>query len=489
MSTTAHPEPSSARRGVGGGIRGTAPDRATLASGESAERGRAARRLAPRSAHGEWSPAVDRPDPVALLQAQAATRLQELVPIRYGRMLVSPFTFYRGAAAIMAADLSRTPDSGIVVQACGDAHISNFGGFAAQDRRLLFGPNDFDETLPGPWEWDVKRMAASVEIAGRDIGQPADRRRSLVTDCVREYREAMRQFAKESHLDVWYDRLNASELVDRFGGQLGKRGRILFAKPFAKARAKTSFRAVERLTERVHGELRFRNVPPLLVPLHHLVDPNDARRDIDIINAALEQYARSLDQDRRYLFATYRFVDMARKVVGVGSVGTRAWILLFVGRGGQDPLVLQMKEAQSSVLEPYLGSSEFENHGERVVRGQRLSQAAIDLFLGWQRSVGLDGKEHDFYIRQLWDWKASIDLSRMTYSGLRAYTRACGWSLARAHARSGDRLAIAAYLGAGPSFDQALARFSAAYADQNELDHQRLDDAAAAGQVPALRGI
>ena len=489
MSATAHPEPGSARRGAGGGIGGTAPGRATLASGESAERGRAARRLAPRSAHGEWSPAVDRPDPVGLLQAQAATRLQELVPIRYGRMLVSPFTFYRGAAAIMAADLSRTPDSGIVVQACGDAHISNFGGFAAQDRRLLFGPNDFDETLPGPWEWDVKRMAASVEIAGRDIGQPADRRRSLVTDCVREYREAMRQFAKESHLDVWYDRLNASELVDRFGGRLGKKGRILFAKPFDKARARTSVRAVERLTERVHGELRFRNVPPLLVPLHHLVDPNDARRDIDIINVALEQYTRSLDQDRRYLFATYRFVDMARKVVGVGSVGTRAWILLFAGRGGQDPLVLQMKEAQSSVLEPYLGSSEFENHGERVVRGQRLSQAAIDLFLGWQRSMGLDGKEHDFYIRQLWDWKASIDLSRMTCNGLHAYTRACGWSLARAHARSGDRLAIAAYLGAGPSFDQALARFSAAYADQNELDHQRLDDAVAGGQVPALRGI
>ena len=489
MSATAHPEPGSARRGAGGGIGGTAPGRATLASGESAERGRAARRLAPRSAHGEWSPAVDRPDPVGLLQAQAATRLQELVPIRYGRMLVSPFTFYRGAAAIMAADLSRTPDSGIVVQACGDAHISNFGGFAAQDRRLLFGPNDFDETLPGPWEWDVKRMAASVEIAGRDIGQPADRRRSLVTDCVREYREAMRQFAKESHLDVWYDRLNASELVDRFGGRLGKKGRILFAKPFDKARARTSVRAVERLTERVHGELRFRNVPPLLVPLHHLVDPDDARRDIDIINVALEQYARSLDQDRRYLFATYRFVDMARKVVGVGSVGTRAWILLFAGRGGQDPLVLQMKEAQSSVLEPYLGSSEFENHGERVVRGQRLSQAAIDLFLGWQRSMGLDGKEHDFYIRQLWDWKASIDLSRMTCNGLHAYTRACGWSLARAHARSGDRLAIAAYLGAGPSFDQALARFSAAYADQNELDHQRLDDAVAGGQVPALRGI
>ena len=306
-----------------------------------------------------------------------------------------------------------------------------------------------------------------------------------MTECVREYREGMRGFAGESHLDVWYDRLNASELVERFGGRLGKKGRILFAKPFAKARRKTSLRAVEKLTERVDGELRFRSVPPLLVPLRELVDPADARQDTDYVRVVLEQYAASLDEDRRYLFETYRFVDMARKVVGVGSVGTRAWVLLFVGRGGKDPLVLQMKEAQASVLEPYLGASEFENHGERVVRGQRMSQAAIDVFLGWQRSVGLDGKEHDFYIRQLWDWKASIDLSTMSDSGLHAYTRACGWSLARAHARSGDRLAIAAYLGAGAKFDQAIARFSAAYADQNELDYQRLADAVAAGEVAA----
>jgi uncharacterized protein (DUF2252 family) len=226
-----------------------------------------------------------------------------------------------------------------------------------------------------------------------------------------------------------------------------------------------------------------------LVPLSELVDPDDARRDIDIVRAALDAYAASLEEDRRYLFETYRFVDMARKVVGVGSVGTRAWVLLFVGRDGRDPLVLQMKEAQTSVLEPYLGASAFENHGERVVRGQRLSQAAIDVFLGWQRSVGLDGVEHDFYIRQLWDWKASIDLSTMDKSGLHAYTRACGWSMARAHARSGDRLAIAAYLGAGSKFDQAIARFSAAYADQNELDHQRLADAAASGEVTAVFGV
>jgi uncharacterized protein (DUF2252 family) len=485
MSLTTHPDPEADQ----GGARTSRAAQATLQSGESAERGRAARETAPRAGHGDWAPARDRPDPISVLRDQAATRLQDLVPIRYGRMLVSPFTFYRGAAAVMAADLAVTPDSGIVVQACGDAHISNFGGFAAQDRRLLFGPNDFDETLPGPWEWDVKRMAASVEIAGRDVELPARRRHWLVSECVREYREAMRAFAAESHLQVWYDRLDASELVAQFGGRLDKKGRILFAKPFAKARRKTSLRAVTKLTERVDDELRFRRVPPLLVPLSELVDPEDARKDTDIVRAALDAYTASLDEDRRYLFETYRFVDMARKVVGVGSVGTRAWVLLFVGRGGEDPLVLQMKEAQASVLEPYLGASVFENHGERVVRGQRLSQAAIDVFLGWQRSVGLDGAEHDFYIRQLWDWKASIDLSTMGESGLHAYTQACGWSMARAHARSGDRLAIAAYLGAGAKFDQAIARFAMAYADQNELDHQRLAEAVASGEVAAVTGV
>jgi uncharacterized protein (DUF2252 family) len=460
-----------------------------LQSGESAERGRAARQAVPRSAHGDWAPAVDRPDPVSVLAAQAASRVQELVPIRYGRMLVSPFTFYRGAAAVMAADLAVTPDSGIAVQACGDAHISNFGGFAAPDRRLVFGPNDFDETLPGPWEWDVKRMAASAEIAGRDVGLPEDLRQWIVRDCVREYREGMRGFANESHLDVWYDRLTASELVERFGGRLGAKGRIVFAKPFAKARRKTSLRAVKKLTERVDGELRFRSVPPLLVPLRELFDPGDARDESAYVRELLNEYAASLDVDRRYLFGTYRFVDMARKVVGVGSVGTRAWIFLLVGRDGKDPLVLQAKEAQASVLEPYLGASEFANHGERVVQGQRISHAASDTFLGWQRSAGLDGREHDFYVRQLWDWKASADLSTMNEWGLHAYTRACGWSLARAHARSGDRLAIAAYLGAGSGFEKAIARFSRAYADQNELDHQRLADAVAAGEVPAELGV
>jgi uncharacterized protein (DUF2252 family) len=480
---------SSGPEHAGSGVRVPVPAHATLQSGESAERGRAARRTNPRSAHGDWAPAPDRPDPIAVLTTQAASRVQELVPIRYGRMLASPFTFYRGAAAVMAADLAATSTSGIVVQACGDAHVSNFGGFAAPDRRLVFGPNDFDETLPGPWEWDVKRMAASVEIAGRDVGLPAERRRRLVTACVREYREGMQAFAAESHLDVWYDRLNASELVERFGGRLGKQGRILFSKPFAKARRKTSLRAVMKLTERVHGELRFRSVPPLLVPLRDVFDDAHPQDETEYVRELIFEYADSLDEDARYLFGTYRFVDMARKVVGVGSVGTRATVFLLVGRNGKDPLVLQAKEAQASVLEPYLGASEFDSHGERVVRGQRISHAASDIFLSWTRSMGLDGKEHDFYVRQLWDWKASIDLSTMGEVGLHAYTRACGWSLARAHARSGDRLAIAAYLGAGSKFDKAIARFSAAYADQNELDHKRLAEAVAAGEVLAEIGI
>jgi len=467
----------------------SAAKQANLVPGESREHGRAARASVPRSAHGDWQPSSDRPDPVEVLAAQAATRVQELVPIRYGRMLVSPFTFYRGAAAVMAADLAATPDSGIVVQACGDAHISNFGGFAAPDRRLIFSPNDFDETLPGPWEWDVKRMAASVEIAGRDVGLGAKRRRGLVLACVREYREAMRRFARMSHLDVWYERLNASELVDRFGGRLGSKGQISFAEPFARARRKTSLRAVRKLTERVDGEFRFRSVPPLLVPLRELYSEAELGDERAYIYGLLDAYAANLAQDRRHLFATHRFVDMARKVVGVGSVGTRAWVFLLVGRGGKDPLVLQAKQAQASVLEPYLGASEFENHGERVVRGQRISMVAGDVFLSWQRSRGLDGELHDFYVRQLWDWKASADLATLSEAGLHAYTRACGWSLARMHARSGDRLAIAAYLGSGDGFDCAIARFSAAYADQNELDYERLAAAAADGRVPVAAGV
>jgi uncharacterized protein (DUF2252 family) len=460
-----------------------------LRPSESSDFGREARRRVPRSSHGEWTPAGDRPDPVDVLVRQAESRVQDLIPIRYGRMLASPFTFYRGAAAVMAADLAGTPDSGVVAQVCGDAHISNFGGFAAPDRQLLFGPNDFDETLPGPWEWDVKRMAASIEIAGRDVGLPAPRRRRLVERAVREYREGARDFAETSLLDTWYTRLQAEELTARFGTRLDAEGQELFARTFAKARRKNSERAVQRLTEVVDGRLRFASMPPVLTPLSELFDSSHVEGQMETYVSVLrEQYSAGLHADHRHLFESFEFVDMARKVVGVGSVGTRAWIFLLLSPEGY-PLVLQAKEAQASVLEPYLGSSEYENHGERVVRGQRMMQAAPDIFLGWQRSTGLDGLEHDFYVRQLWDWKASADLSRMTERGLLTYSRACAWSLARSHSRSGDRKAIAAYLGSGPNFERAIATFSSLYADQNERDYERLAVAAEDGVIPVERGV
>jgi uncharacterized protein (DUF2252 family) len=468
------------------------PDRsvriARLENGEDADRGRQARKTAPRSIHGDWAPAPDRPDPVNTLHLQAEARLAELVPIRYGRMLVSPFTFYRGAAAVMAADLAATPSSGLVVQACGDAHISNFGGFAAPDRHLVFGPNDFDETLPGPWEWDVKRMAASIEIAGRDIDLAAERRRRIVERAMRQYREGMHEFAQESVLNAWYERLDADELTARFGTKLDADGQELFTRTFAKGRRKTSARAVRKLTQLVDGKLRFSSLPPLLTPLHEL-DGSDPGEHEPYVQGLLDQYVDGLHADRQHLVRSYEYADIARKVVGVGSVGTRAWVVLLVGRGGQDALVLQAKEAQASVLEPYLGKSEYETHGERVVRGQRMMQAATDIFLSWQRSLGLDGVERDYYIRQLWDWKASADLSRMSERGLLTYSRACAWSLARSHARSGDRLAIAAYLGKSPRFDQAIARFSTLYADQNDLDYRRLQEAVDSGEIRAITGV
>jgi uncharacterized protein (DUF2252 family) len=461
---------------------------ARLENGVDADRGRLARKTAPRTGHGEWAPAPGRPDPVGTLHRQSESRQADLVPIRYGRMLVSPFTFFRGAAAVMAADLAETPSSGLVVQACGDAHISNFGGFAAPDRRLVFGPNDFDETLPGPWEWDVKRMAASIEIAGRDIDLPAGSRRWIVERTVREYREGMRDFAQESMLDAWYERLDADELTARFGTKLDADGQELFTRTFAKGRRKTSARAAKKLTQLVDGRLRFSSAPPLLTPLHEL-DGSDPNEHEPYVRGLLERYIDGLHADRQHLVRSYEYADIARKVVGVGSVGTRAWVVLLVARDGQDALVLQAKEAQASVLEPYLGRSEYTTHGERVVRGQRMMQAATDIFLSWQRNTGLDGVKRDYYIRQLWDWKASADLSRMSEHGLLTYSRACAWSLARSHARSGDRLAIAAYLGNGSRFDEAIARFSALYADHNELDYRRLEEAAVAGEIDAVRGV
>jgi len=465
------------------------PTVARLTPEESSDVGHAARVEAPRAAHGDWAPASGRRDPVEILVEQATSRVPELVPIRYGRMLATPFTFYRGAAAIMAADLSVTPSTGIAVQACGDAHISNFGGFAAPDRQLVFDLNDFDETLPGPWEWDLKRMAASIEIAGRDRSFKAGVRRTMVADAVREYREALRGFAKQGHLDVWYARMDAEQLGRRFGVTATPEEDKSLRKAMAKARRKDSLRALAKLTEQgPDGRLRFISAPPLIVPVEDLIPAGDAEQQTAAMREMLWSYRSTLPGDRRHLFDRYEFVHLARKVVGVGSVGTRAWVILLEGRGGEEPLVLQAKEAQPSVLEPYVGESEYETHGQRVVEGQRLMQAAGDIFLGWERVTGIDGQERDFYVRQLLDWKGSADISLMSAERLAAYSRACAWTLARAHARSGDGRAIAAYVGGGRSLDKAIAQFSWDYAEQNLLDHEALAEAAADGRIEVETG-
>ena len=453
------------------------------AADESAAAGKTARENAPRSSHGEWEPAKGRKDPVKLLESQAKSRVPELVPIRYGRMLASPFTFFRGAAAIMAMDLAKTPQSGLRVQACGDAHLSNFGVFAAPDRRLVVDVNDFDETLPGPWEWDVKRLAASFEIAGRDREFTAKETRAAVLSAVREYREAMRGFAAMGNLDVWYARLDVDALLAEVAEVADRKQMKAAEKNVAKAHKKNSLKAFDRLVHEVDGEPRIISDPPLLVPARELVSDDQRHELEERIKQMLGRYRESLKGDRRHLFDSYRFVEMARKVVGVGSVGTRAWVLLMMGRGGHDPLFLQAKEAEASVLEPYAGASEFGNHGERVVEGQWLMQASSDILLGWLPAFGMDDKERDFYVRQLWDGKRSVEIETLPPKGLEIYGRVCGWTLARAHARSGDRIAIAAYLGKGESFDQAIAEFSERYADQNELDYGALADAAKSGRI------
>ena len=454
-----------------------------------ADRGRAVRAKLPRSAHGDWQPAPDRPDPVDVLVEQAATRVPELTPIRYGRMLASPFAFFRGAAAVMAADLGAAPSTGLTVQLCGDAHIANFGGFAAPDRRVVFDLNDFDETLPGPWEWDVKRMAASIEIAGRDRGQAEERRAAVVQGAIAEYRTAMRMFAEQGNLDVWYARMDLQSLQERFGADGNEKLAATIDQAVAKSQRKNSLRALTKLTHRVGGRLRFVSDPPLLVPIEELVPAEEAHDETDRVGALVTSYADSLADDRRHLLDSYSYVHLARKVVGVGSVGTRAWVILLEGRDGNDPLVLQAKEAVASVLEPHAAPSAYECHGQRVVEGQRLMQAASDIFLGWDTVAGMDGESRDFYMRQLWDGKLSGDLAGMSAGAFATYARSCGWTLARAHARSGERGAIAGYLGSGRSFDKAMARFATAYADQNERDFTALADAAESGRVVAQHGI
>ena len=450
---------------------------------ERAAAGKAARKKVPRSSHGEWKPAARRRDPVKVLEDQAKSRVPELVPIRYGRMLASPFTFFRGAAAIMAMDLAKTPESGLRVQACGDAHLSNFGVFAAPDRRLVLDVNDFDETLPGPWEWDVKRLAASFAIAGRDRDFTPKETRAAVLRTVRSYREAMREFAAMRNLDVWYARLDVDTLLADLAKVADRKQMKVAQKNVAKAGKKNSMKAFDRLVRVVDGEPRIISDPPLLVPAGELVSEDQAQELEERILEMLGRYRESLKGDRRHLLDSYRFVEMARKVVGVGSVGTRAWVALMMGRDGQDPLFLQAKEAEASVLEPYVGESEFGNHGERVVEGQWLMQASSDILLGWLPALGIDGQERDFYVRQLWDGKRSVDVDTLPPEGLAIYGRVCGWTLARAHARSGDRIAIGSYLGNGETFDRAIAEFSELYADQNELDYGMLADAAKSGRI------
>jgi len=462
-----------------------------LTPAERSARGKTARAEVPRASHAEFDPGPDRPDPVALLEEQAKARLPDLVPVRYGRMMVSPFTYYRGAALPMASDLATTPASGLAVQACGDAHLSNFGIFGSADHRLVFDVNDFDETLPGPWEWDVKRLAASMEVAGRDNAFADKDRRDIVTETVASYRNAMRSFAGMNGLDVWYARADIEQIRAEFDAELKARQRKALDKGIAKAQTRDSMQEVAKLTRMVDGKPRIIAQPPLLVPADDLITSDIERATfVKEVTDLIGKYRRTLETDRRYLLEQYEYCDMARKVVGVGSVGTRCWIVLMLGRDESDPLFLQVKEAEESVLSRFLGASKYANQGQRVVAGQRLMQASSDIFLGWQRVTdGLDSRPHDYYVRQLRDWKFSIDIQTLIPRGMRIYGQLCGWTLARAHARSGDRIAIASYLGSGDVFDKAIAQFAVAYADQNEKDHQALVDAVKSGRITAEQGV
>jgi uncharacterized protein (DUF2252 family) len=461
-----------------------------LSVAERIARGKAARAEVPRSSHATFDPSPTRGDPIELLERQAKTRVPELVPIRYGRMLVSPFTFYRGAAMIMANDLATTPRSGLTVQCCGDAHLSNFGVFASPERRLVFDVNDFDETLPGPWEWDVKRLAVSMLVAARDNSFRAKEQERIVLDTVARYRTAMAEFAGMKNLDVWYSRLDIESAIQDLAPQFKQKMVKRTEKTLAKARTKDSMAAFSKLTESVNGDVHIVDQSPLIVPLAQLLSDTRRGQMFEELHQLLRRYRDTLEFDRRVLLEEFELADFARKVVGVGSVGTRAWIALLLGRDGQDPLFLQMKEAEASVLEEFLGPSEFANHGERVVVGQRLMQATSDIFLGWVHvDAGLDNQPRDFYGRQLKDWKGSAEIEQMIPQGMATYGTLCGWTLARAHARSGDRIAIAAYLGNGDSFDRAILEFSKSYAEQNERDYQQLAAAVKSGRITAETGL
>ena len=467
----------------------------------------------PPSSHSGWQPAADRPDPVALLEEQDLTREQDLVPVRHGRMMVSPFTFYRGGAKIMAADLKDTPVAGLGAQLCGDAHLSNFGLFASPERRLLFDLNDFDETLPGPFEYDVKRMAASFTIAARNNGFSKADARAATQASVTAYREAMADFAQMPTMDIWYSHLDEDELrvnirnavaetkkevkgakkgkkekKDEEHEKLAKRAEKVADKTAAKAHTRDSLQALSKLCEQTDGQYRIVSQPPVIVPARDLATTYGLSAE-EVVPAILDQfraYRATLQADRRYLLERFEFVDAARKVVGVGSVGTRAFIVLLQGRDGSDPLFLQIKEATASVLEAYLPKSRYRQHGQRVVEGQRMMQAASDIYLGWTK--GIDVKRH-FYWRQLRDMKGSVVVEEMIPLGLTFYARTCGWTLARAHARSGDPVSIAAYLGASDAFDKSITDFSQRYADQNEQDYEEFVKAVRSGRLQAVEGV
>jgi uncharacterized protein (DUF2252 family) len=474
---------------VAGGV--LDPDLGRLTMAERVSRGKAARAEVPRESHAMFDPPADRADPVAQLEQQAESRVPELVPIRYGRMLVSPFAYFRGAARPMASDLAGTPCTGLVVQACGDAHLSNFGIFASPERKFLFDVNDFDETLPGPWEWDVKRLAASLEVAGRGNGFSRKQRRRIVTASTRMYRETMRTFASMSNIDVWYARVDLDLVEKMFSPRMAAKDRRFVRKNLARARTRDSMQAFSKLCGVVDGQTRIIADPPLIMPVSHLRPEERDELGFEAqLDEMLARYGGTLNGAHRILFRRYQLVDLARKVVGVGSVGTRCWIFLFAARDGEEPLLLQVKEAQPSVLAAWAGPSKYDNQGQRVVEGQWLIQPVSDIFLGWQRSApARDGKTHDFYVRQLRDWKFSMDIDRMRPSGMGIYGELCAWTLARSHARSGDSVAIGAYLGSSDVFDQAIAQFASSYADQTERDHQALAKAAATGRIIAQRGL
>ena len=452
-------------------------------------RGKDARAVAPLESHAEFRPGASR-DPVGLLLGQAKSRVPELVPVRHGRMLVSPFTFYRGAALPMAADLATTPASGLLVQLCGDAHLSNFGAFASPERRLVFDVNDFDETLPGPFEWDVKRLAASLTVAGRDNGFPAKACRKIAVAAGEGYRTAMRGFAEQTFLDVWYAHVDIEPVLAQFRSQVKAKRYKEAEKLLAKAHTADSMKALGKLTTVVNGRRRIISDPPMIVPVEEVFADVQADALYKLLRAVLGKYRRTLQSDRRHLLEQFTLVQVARKVVGVGSVGTRAWVLLMDALDGVEPLFLQAKEAQPSVLADYCGRSQYNNQGERVVAGQHLMQAQSDIFLGWTRVANpADGVDRDFYVRQLKDWKFSVPIEQMLPEGMTLYARLCGWTLARAHARSGDRVALAAYLGGSDKFDQAIAGFAETYADQNERDYAALQAAVKDGRAEATTEI